>query len=197
MQYLKVAVDRLAAGRYGLNGDDVQNELKSLLEGRTVGTVIDQGPGAALMRGPEALRASPADFAALRLATPAGGSLPLAAVARLERVDGPVKVDRENAQRYVVVQSNVRGRDLVGFVDDARAVAGQLKAAGRLPPGLGRPIRKPAAAAARLAVVVPVAVGLIFFLLFSTFGSRAAGAARAVQRALRPGRRRLRPLHRR
>ncbi len=173
VQYLKVAVDRLAAGRYGLNGDDVQNELKSLLEGRTVGTVIDQGRRVPLlMRGPEALRASPADFAALRLATPAGGSLPLAAVARLERVDGPVKVDRENAQRYVVVQSNVRGRDLVGFVDDAKAaVAGQLK----LPEGYrlawGGQFENQQRAAARLAVVVPVAVGLIFFLLFSTFGS--------------------------
>lgn len=173
VQYLKVTVDRLAAGRYGLNGDDVQNELKGLLEGRAVGTVIDQGRRVPLlMRGPEALRASPADFAALRLAMPAGGSLPLAAVARLERVDGPVKVDRENAQRYVVVQSNVRGRDLVGFVDDAKAaVAGQLK----LPEGYrlawGGQFENQQRAAARLAVVVPVAVGLIFFLLFSTFGS--------------------------
>ncbi|HRF31719.1 MAG TPA: efflux RND transporter permease subunit, partial [Azonexus sp.] len=122
VQYLKIAVDRLAAGRLGLNVDDIQNDLKALLEGRTVGTVIEQGRRTpVVLRGPDSLRASPADFEALRLSLPGGGSSPLAAVAKIERIDGPVKVDRENAQRYVVVQSNVRDRDLVGFVDDAKA----------------------------------------------------------------------------
>jgi cobalt-zinc-cadmium resistance protein CzcA len=124
------------------------------------------------MRGPARLRESPADFAALRLSLPDGGSVPLAAVARIERIDGPVKIDRENAQRYVVVQSNVRGRDLVGFVDDARAaVAAQVK----LPTGYrlawGGQFENQQRAAARLMVVVPIALALIFFLLFSTFGS--------------------------
>mgnify|MGYP001159216346 CR=1 FL=1 len=173
VQYLKVAVDRLAAGRYGLNVDDIQNDLKNLLEGRSVGTVVEAGRRVpVLLRGPEGLRASPADFAALRLTTPDGGTIPLATVARLERVDGPVKVDRENAQRYVVVQSNVRGRDLVGFVDDARAaVARDVK----LPDGYrlawGGQFENQQRAAARLAIVVPVALLLIFFLLFSTFRS--------------------------
>jgi cobalt-zinc-cadmium resistance protein CzcA len=68
--------------------------------------------------------------------------VPLASVAKLERIDGPVKVDRENAQRYVVVQSNVRDRDLVGFVDDAKAaVARDVK----LPEGY----RWPGAASSR------------------------------------------------
>ncbi|MDP3440785.1 MAG: CusA/CzcA family heavy metal efflux RND transporter, partial [Azonexus sp.] len=121
VQYLKVAVDRLAAGRFGLNVDDIQNDLKSLLEGRTVGTVIEGGRRTpVVLRGPADLRSSPADFAALRLGLPNGGSVPLASVAKLERIGGPVKVGRENAQRYVVIQSNVRDRDLVGFVDDAK-----------------------------------------------------------------------------
>ena len=173
VQYLKIAVDRLAAGRFGLNVDDVQNDLKALLEGRTVGTVIEQGRRVPLvLRGPESLRGSPADFEALRLALADGRSVPLASVARIERIDGPVKVDRENAQRYVVIQSNVRDRDLVGFVDDAKAaVARDVK----LPQGYrlawGGQFENQQRAAARLMVVVPIALLLIFFLLFSTFRS--------------------------
>ena len=173
VQYMKVAVDRLAAGRLGLNVDDIQNDLKSLLEGRSVGTVIEKGRRIpVVLRGPEHLRASPADFEALRLSLPNGGSVPLASVAKLERMGGPVKVDRENAQRYVVVESNVRDRDLVGFVQDAKAaVARDIK----LPEGYrvawGGQFENQQRAAARLMIVVPVALLLIFFLLFSTFGS--------------------------
>ena len=180
VQYLKIGIDRLAAGRLGLNVADLQNELKTLLEGRPVGTVLDQGRRVpVLLRGPEALRNSPADFAALRIALPgeagstaAGRSVPLAQLARIERIDGPVKVDRENAQRYVVVQSNVRDRDLVGFVEEARAAVAREVT---LPTGYrlawGGQFENQQRAAARLAVVVPVALLLIFFLLFSTFGS--------------------------
>jgi cobalt-zinc-cadmium resistance protein CzcA len=168
VQYLRIAVDR-----FGLNVDDVQNELKALLEGRTVGTVIAQGRRSPVsLRGPDALRASPADFEALRLTLPGGDSVPLAAVARIERVEGPVKVDRENAQRYVVVQTNVRDRDLVGFVDEARAAVAHSV---ELPKGYrlmwGGQFENQQRAAARLMVVVPVALLLIFFLLFSTFRS--------------------------
>ncbi|HNE15004.1 MAG TPA: CusA/CzcA family heavy metal efflux RND transporter [Rhodocyclaceae bacterium] len=173
VQYLKVSVDRLAAGRFGLNVDDIQNDLKALLEGRQVGVVVEHGRRLpVLLRGPDALRDSPADFAALRLSLPDGGSVPLADVARLTRIDGPVKVDRENAQRYVVIQSNVRDRDLVGFVEDARAA---VAAAVPLPAGYrlvwGGQFENQQRAAARLMVVVPVALVLIFLLLFSTFRS--------------------------
>ncbi len=173
VQYLKITVDRLAAGRFGLNIEAIQNDLKALLEGRSVGTVIEQGRRVpVVLRGPEALRSSPADFEALRLSLPGGGSVPLASVAKVSRIDGPVKVDRENAQRYVVVQSNVRDRDLVGFVEDAKAaVAREVK----LPQGYrlawGGQFENQQRAAARLMVVVPIALLLIFFLLFSTFRS--------------------------
>lgn len=173
VQYLKLVIDRMAAGRVGLNVDSVQNDLKTLLEGRNVGTVIEAGRRIpVVLRGPESLQASPADFSELRMSLPDGGSIPLASIARIERIDGPVKVDRENAQRYVVVQSNVRDRDLVGFVDEAKArVASEVV----LPPGYrlawGGQFENQQRAAARLMVVVPVALALIFFLLFSTFGS--------------------------
>jgi cobalt-zinc-cadmium resistance protein CzcA len=93
-------------------------------------------------------------------------------VARLNRVDGPVKVDRENAARYAVVQANVAGRDLVGFVDEAKAA---VAAKVTLPEGYsltwGGQFENQQRAAARLALVVPVALGLIFMLLFATFRS--------------------------
>ncbi len=173
VQYLQIAVDRLAAGRFGLNVEDVQDELKSLLEGRVVGTVIESGRRVSLLiKGNPELRDSPSEFVALRIATPNGSSVPLASVARVERVDGPVKVDRENAQRFVVVQSNVRGRDLVGFVEDARqAVAGAVQLPAGYTVAWGGQFENQQRAAARLAVVVPMALALIFFLLFSTFRS--------------------------
>ncbi len=173
VQYLRIRVDRLAAGRFGLNVEDIQNTLRSLLEGRVAGTVIETTRRVPLLiRGPASLHRDPEAFAALRITAPDGQSLPLASVATIERVDGPVKVDRENAQRYSVIQSNVRGRDLVGFVDEARAaVAAQVP----LPPGYrlawGGQFENQQRAAARLGVVVPIALGLIFVLLFSTFGS--------------------------
>ena len=173
VQYLKIQVDRLAAGRFGLNVEDVQHALRSLLEGQVAGTVIESTRRVPLLiRGPAGLQRDPAAFAALRITTPDGSSLPLSSVAKIERVDGPVKVDRENAQRYAVIQSNVRGRDLVGFVEEARAtVAAKVP----LPAGYrlawGGQFENQQRAAARLGVVVPIALGLIFVLLFSTFGS--------------------------
>ncbi|WP_303785809.1 efflux RND transporter permease subunit [Azovibrio restrictus] len=173
VQYLQIRVDRLAAGRFGLNVEEVQDTLKDLLEGQIVGTVIESGRRLSLfIKGTADLRDSPAAFAGLFITTPDGKSIPLTSITRIERGDGPVKVDRENAQRFVVVQSNVRGRDLVGFVEDARkAVEDNVP----LPPGYrlawGGQFENQQRAAARLAVVVPMALALIFFLLFSTFRS--------------------------
>ncbi|MDA8093626.1 MAG: CusA/CzcA family heavy metal efflux RND transporter [Betaproteobacteria bacterium] len=173
VQYLKVDVDRLAVGRLGLNGDAVENDLRTLIEGRNVGMVLEGVRRTPLMvRGSGDLRSSPPMFAGLTLTTAAGNPVPLSAVARLERVDGPVKIDRENASRMVVVQANVRGRDLVGFVDEAKQA---VHAHVPLPAGYsivwGGQFENQQRAATRLAVVVPVALGLIFLLLFATFGN--------------------------
>ncbi|MFZ5502395.1 MAG: efflux RND transporter permease subunit [Pseudomonadota bacterium] len=173
VQYYRVEIDRLAAGRLGFNVDDIANTLRSQIEGQQLGVVIEDGRRTPLtLRGAEDIRQSPALFAALTLPLANGQNVPLSAVAKLERVDGPVKVDRENGQRMVVVQSNVSGRDLVGFVEEAKAaVAAQIK----LPEGYrltwGGEFENQQRAAARLAVVIPVALGMIFMLLFATFAS--------------------------
>ena len=173
VQYYRVAIDRLAAGRLGLNVEDIGSTLRSQIEGQQLGIVIEGGRRTPLvMRGSSDIQQSPALFSALTLPLPGGQSVPLTAVAKLERVDGPVKVDRENGQRMVVVRSNVHERDLVGFVDEAKvAVAAQIK----MPEGYhltwGGEFENQQRAAARLTIVIPVALGMIFMLLFATFGS--------------------------
>src|SRR5690606_33777649 len=173
VQYLHVGIDRLAAGRVGLNAERIQADLRRWVEGQPIGVVHEAGRRTPIViRGSESLRASPAGFEALRLTTDAGVSIPLASVASLRRTDGPVRIDREQAQRYAVVQTNVRGRDLVGFVDEARAaVAQQVELPGGYSVAWGGQFENQQRAARRLSIVIPVALALIAFLLFSTFGS--------------------------
>jgi cobalt-zinc-cadmium resistance protein CzcA len=173
VQYLRIDVDRLAAGRLGLDIAQIEAMLRAQLEGKQLGIVQEaQRRTPVLLRGADSLRASPADFANLMLTLPNGTNVPLSTVARLERIEGPVKVDRERGARMVVVVANVRGRDLVGFVEEARSnVLKQVK----LPEGYGMKwggqFENQQRSAARLAVVVPIAIGLIFLLLFATFRS--------------------------
>ena len=173
VQYFRVAIDRLAAGRLGLSVEQIQDDLRSLVEGQPVGTVLVDGRRVPLLlRGPAAEQMSPSAFAQLRLPLADGQSIPLSHVATLETVDGPVKIERENSSRMAVVRANVRGRDLVGFVDEARAAVAQQVT---LPPGVylkwGGQFENQQRAAARLALVVPVVLGLILLLLFASLGS--------------------------
>ena len=173
VQYLRVIVDRLAAGQQGLSVEDVQDALRVQIEGQRAGTVIDGARRIPiLLRGPELMRLSPAEFAALRIATPDGRSVPLQSLATLQRDAGPVQVNRELGSRYGVVIANVEGRDLVGFVEEARQKVG---AAVPLPTGYriswGGQFENQQRAAVRLGLVVPLALGIIFMILFSTFGS--------------------------
>lgn len=173
VQYLRVIVDRQAIGRYGLSVEDVQDALRVQIEGQRAGTVIDGNQRIPIvLRGLDGVKVSPSDFAALTITTPDGQSIPLQELARLERDSGPVKIDREMGSRYSVVIANVTGRDLVGFVEEAKAKIGQ---AVTLPTGYriawGGQFENQQRAAARLTLVIPLSLGVIFLVLFSTFGS--------------------------
>ena len=173
VQYLEMQLDRLAAGRAGLDAQALQAELRAQVDGLRAGTVLEGNKRIPLMvRGDPRLRSDAAALADTRLALPDGGSARLADLARVSRVSGPVKVDREDGARFAVVQANVGGRDLVGYVADAQA---RVAAAVPLPPGYrlvwGGQFENQQRAAARLGLVVPVALGLIFFVLFATLGS--------------------------
>ncbi len=169
MQFLSVRIDKLAAGRLGLDSDNIENLLRAQIEGLNLG-IVQEG----IKRTPLILRgrSNTANFANLQITLPNGGHVPVTAIAKIEKVEGAVSVEREKGQRFVVISSNVHDRDLVGFVDEARkAVSDKVQ----LPTGysveFGGQFENQQRAAATLSLVVPISLGLIFLLLFSTFGS--------------------------
>jgi len=172
-QYLRLVVDRLAIGRLGLDVETLENALRAQIEGLHLGTVYEGTRRIPLViKGPENLRNSSATFAGLHLALPDGRRVALSNLVSMERIEGPVSVQREKGKRMSVVIANVSGRDLVSFVEDAKQqVAEQVK----LPTGFylewGGEFENQQRAAQRLSIVVPVAIGLIFLILFSTFRS--------------------------
>ncbi|MFJ5446444.1 efflux RND transporter permease subunit [Methylobacillus methanolivorans] len=173
VQYLRITIDRLAAGRLGLDITQLEDTLRAQLEGKQLGIVQEgQRRTPVLLRGSKELQRSAAEFGNLRITLPDGSNVPISTVAKLERVDGPVKIDRERGNRMVVVIANVRDRDLVGFVEEAQHKVQQQV---QLPQGYlmkwGGQFENQQRAAARLAIVVPLAIGLIFLLLFATFRS--------------------------
>lgn len=172
-EYLEVELDPLAAGRLGLPVEELQERLRARLEGLRAGTVFSGVRRIPIMlRGSPLLRESPLDFMNLQLPTARSEPIPLSQIASLRRVEGPVQVNREGASRLVVITANVRGRDLVGFVENAKQrVAEEIS----LPAGSriewGGQFENQQRASARLALVVPISLSLIFLLLFSTFRS--------------------------
>jgi cobalt-zinc-cadmium resistance protein CzcA len=172
-EFLEVEVDREALGRIGLSVEALQARLRARLEGVRAGLVYDGARRVPIvLRSAESSEASAIDFVHLQLPADQGEPIPLDRLARLRRVEGPVQVNREGARRFAVVTVNVRGRDLVGFVEEARA---RLDEALDLPTGYqiewGGQFENQQRASARLALVVPVSLALIFVLLFGTFRS--------------------------
>ncbi len=169
MQFLQLEIDKLAAGRWGLSSDQVQDMLRAQLEGVNTG-IIQEGQ----IRTPLIIRGNggSAEFENIQISLPQGGRIPLVSIAEIKRVEGMVAVERERGQRFTVIRSNVEGRDLVGFVDEARE---KIAAEVDLPTGyyveFGGQFENQQRAAERLLLVVPLALGMIFLLLFSTFGT--------------------------
>ena len=169
MQFLQITIDRQAAGRFGLDADHIENLLRAQIEGLQLG-IVQEG----IKRTPLLLRgdSNAVNFNSLQITLPNGQQTPITSLAKIQAVEGVVSIGREKGQRFVVVRSNVEGRDLVGFVEEARqAVAERVK----LPSGyhveFGGQFENQQRAAARLGLVIPVSLGLIFLLLFTTFGS--------------------------
>jgi len=177
-QYLDISVDRAAAARYGIGVGDVQQVIEMAI-GETVLTTTIEGRA----RFPVRVRYRPGDradaeaLAHVLIATPTGGQIPLGQVARIAHTRGPAMISSENGLLLATVLLNVQGRDVGGFVDDARlTLARQV----RLPPGYyttwsGR-WENQERARARLQVVVPVVLLVIFVLLYFTYGSAVEAA---------------------
>jgi cobalt-zinc-cadmium resistance protein CzcA len=178
VDYLQLDIDRTAAGRFGMPVDQMEDALRAQVEGMRAGIVADgQKRVPIVIRGDESLRSDPARFADLQLRTPAGILARVSDMAQVNRTEGPVKLDHENGSRFALVQAFVSGRDLVGYVDEAKtAVDAKIK----LPPGYrivwGGQFENQQRASARLMLVIPVALLLIFFVLLGTLRSLRASA---------------------
>jgi cobalt-zinc-cadmium resistance protein CzcA len=174
---LTVAIDRQAIARLGLNAEDVLDVIETM-GGRTVGTVIeDQRRFAIQVRFDKSVRDDLESIRRLPVALDAGGDgpahwVPLEQVANVTIATGPAQISREKIQRKITVEANVRGRDLASAVAEARAA---VEAEVDLPPGWyiewGGQFENLQAASSRLSMLVPLALLLIFVLLYTTFGS--------------------------
>jgi len=172
-QYLNIEIDRAAIARYGLNVADV-NQLIEIALGGKVATQVYEGQRRfdATVRLPEAFRDDANVIGDILINTPGGALVPLGSVAKIEVREGPAQISRELAKRRVVVGVNVSGRDLGGFVAELQR---KVDAEVILPEGSylewGGQFQNMQRALGHLAVIVPITIAAIFFLLFLLFGS--------------------------
>ena len=174
---LTIKVDRFAAASYGLSAADVSEAVSAGIGGAEAGQIFEGDRRFdVVVRLPEAARNDPAALAALPVVSTSGAVVPLASVARIDTAEGPNQISRQNGSRRMVVQANVRGRDLGGFVSDAQ----QRVAKVALPTGVyldwGGQFENLQRAEQRLGLVIPVVFVLIGILLFMALGSFAEAA---------------------
>lgn len=170
---IMIVPDRGAIARYGMNIEDVQQLIQAAIGGVTAGQVFEGVRRYDIyVRYEEDARDTVEDIRRLIVRSPDGALLPLEEVAEIRAIVGPREIVRENGQRYIEIQANVIGRDIGGFVEEAREV---LAAQVELPPGYlvtwGGQYELQQQANARLAVVMPVTLALIAILLYMSFGS--------------------------
>jgi cobalt-zinc-cadmium resistance protein CzcA len=170
---MTIAPRRALLQRYGIDIADMQATVATAVGGEVVGQVFEGDQRFDLViRLPEAQRNDPQVIEQLPIMLPGGGYVPLRELAEIEIASGPNQINRENGKRRVVVTANVRGRDLGSFVEDVQT---QVRESVDLPSGYwieyGGSFEQLISASKRLNVVVPLALLLIFALLYAAFGS--------------------------
>ncbi len=169
---VQIDVDREGIARYGLNVADVRELVETAVGGATATEILD-GPRRfdVVVRFPDEIRGDPERIGELLLTAPGGEKVPLASVADIRTIQGPEAINHESGQRRLVVQTNVRGRDVGSFVAEAQQ---RMAAAVKLPAGYfvewGGQFENQQRATRRLMVVIPASLAIIFLLLFLTFG---------------------------
>jgi cobalt-zinc-cadmium resistance protein CzcA len=174
VDYLQIDIDRIAAGRAGMPIDQLQDNMRAQVEGVRAGIVAD-----GLRRIPIVIRGAGATgeqttqaFADQTYRSPTGQLVRASDVAKVARIAGPVKIEHENGSRFAMVQAFVSGRDLVGYVDQAKADIATHVA---LPQGYrlvwGGQFENQQRASARLMLVLPIALAVIFLVLYATLAS--------------------------
>jgi cobalt-zinc-cadmium resistance protein CzcA len=173
LYYLKLDIDRARIARHGINVAEITEVIEAVGGGIAAGEMFEgQWRFPIMVRFPDDRRTDVETIAALWVTAPDGSRIPLRELADIRIVEGPAQISREHASRRIVIEANVVERDLVGAVEEAQtAVSRQVQ----LPPGYyvtwGGQFENQQKAMARLAVVVPLVIGLIFLLLYFTFGN--------------------------
>lgn len=168
---LQIKVNQEQVARYGLSAQTVLDLVQSI-GSKPLGEIVEgQIRFPLVVRLPEKFRASPAAIGAILIATPAGETIPLSRLASVEIVEGPSTITREWGQRRITVTSNVRGRDLGSFVAEARRKITEKVSlpSGRYRVEYGGQFENLERARTRLLIVVPLALVLIFVLLYGTY----------------------------
>ncbi len=174
MSQINVIIDRNAVARYGINVADVNETIETAVAGKVAGTLIDgQRRFAIVVRFPESARGDIPQIERLLIPAPDGVRVPLAQLATIQEVEAPAQISRENGIRRVVVEANVRGRDLGGFVQDVQAsIAPLIK---ELPADYfvdyGGQFENQQRAMRQLSLVIPMALILILVFLYLALDS--------------------------
>jgi cobalt-zinc-cadmium resistance protein CzcA len=171
---IEVEVNRKAIARHKINLADINEIIETAVGGKVATTIVEgQMRFAALVRFPEKYRRDIQSLKRILVPAPAGEFVPLGELAEIREVEAPAQISRENNVRRVVVECNVRGRDMGSFVAEVREKIQPL--ADALPPGyfldFGGQFENQQRAMKRLSIVVPVSIALILLMLFSAFGS--------------------------
>ncbi|MCC6839900.1 MAG: CusA/CzcA family heavy metal efflux RND transporter [Flavobacteriales bacterium] len=170
---ITITYDRARVAQYGLNIRELNRTVRTAFAGEAAGAVYeDERRFDLVVRLAKQQRQTIDDVRTLFVALPGGGQVQLQQVARVELIPGPTQISRDDAKRRIAVGVNIRDRDVASFVEDLR---GRLDTGLHLPPGyhytFGGTFEHLQAASKRLMIAVPVALGLIFLLLFLTFHS--------------------------
>jgi cobalt-zinc-cadmium resistance protein CzcA len=171
--YIAITVDRERIARHGISVRGVLDIIEMAVEGKPATSVYEESRSfEVITRFPEESRDSIEKLKGILIDAPGGYRVPLGALASVETVEGPAQISRENGQRRIGIELNVAGRDIGGFVEEARA---RIKREVQLPGGAtvswGGQFENQQRAMARLMIITPAVIALIFFLLLVTFDS--------------------------
>lgn len=169
MSQAEAVIDREAAARYGIDVSTVNDTIETAIAGREATTFIEgEYRFPVVVRLKEEARSSVDDVSGLLIPAPGGARVPLSGIAKVGVVEAPAQISRENGMRRVIVEANVRGRDLGGFVDEVKEKLAPLSA--ELPSGYfveyGGQFENQQRAMKRFAIVVPITLIIIMFFLY-------------------------------
>ena len=171
--HIQIVLDRQRIARYGINIDDIQETLEAAVAGISLGQVYEEQKRFDIfLRYQPEFRKDVGQLQNLLIPLPRGGQVPLAQLADVEEVEGPRIINREGNKRFITIQSNIRGRDIGRFVQEAKRDMAETVT---LPPGYfvkwGGQFELQERANRRLALIMPITLALVALLLFTIFYS--------------------------